>query len=81
MWLDYLISHHQALLQCVCTAVKDPVWGETDTSEHYATIKVILEELNATFHFVHSHLAEEEMVKRQHGFVGNKTKGKTLLLL
>eukprot|EP00731_Ephydatia_muelleri_P031937 Em0023g444a len=51
----------QALLQCVCTAVKDPVWGETDTSEHYATIKVILEELNATFHFVHSHLAEEEM--------------------
>ena len=49
----------QALLQCACTAMKDPVWGETDRSEYYGTIKIMLEELNATFHFVHSHLAEE----------------------
>ena len=44
--------------------MKDPVWGETDRSEYYGTIKIMLEELNATFHFVHSHLAEEMVKKR-----------------
>ena len=55
--------HHKALLQCVCTSLRDPSWSETDRSEHYRTIKILLEELKATLRFIHSCLAEETVFK------------------